>query len=85
MPISMNTTESRNYLQLNQQGMFVFTCRVLRRRKNGRKTAHEMPISRLDLAETATDLPVCSEHVVLPQKDEGVIALVRTRQGSVLV
>jgi hypothetical protein len=25
-----------------------------------------MPISRLDLARTAADLPLCSDHVVLP-------------------
>ena len=36
-----------------------------------------MPISRLELAETAADLPLCSEHVVLPQKDDVVIALPR--------
>ena len=34
-----------------------------------------MPISRLDLTETAADLPLCSEHVVLPQKGEGLIAV----------
>jgi len=33
-----------------------------------------MLISRLDLAETAVDLPLCSEHVVVPQKDDLVIA-----------
>jgi len=43
--------------------VFAFTCRALKRRKKARETAHEMPISRLELAETAPELPLFVANV----------------------
>ena len=46
----------------------------LRARQEAKKGPEKCPLD----AHTAADLPLCSEHVVLPQKD----ALLHTEDGS---